>query len=320
MRQDRMAEDFYTVLGVGKNASEDEIQKAYRSLARKYHPDLNDNSEQAKEKFQQVQQAYDVLSDSDKRHMYDQMGPDFEKYQNSGGQGGQMPFEFDINQMFGQGGGAGGGFGGLDDILRQFQGGGPGGFPGGRGQGGGRQSRPVRGSDVSVEITVPFQTAILGGSAHVGFQRDGKQESIELKIPAGMESGKKLRLKGQGNRSPNGGPQGDAFVVVHVAPHPHYIRKRNNLELKAPISVREAILGGKIDLPTPNGTTTVSIPPMSSSGKKLRLKGLGVPAPNGAGDLLVELQIVLPDEGSHEWNEVAESLAGGDDLRLDLQW
>ena len=223
-----MAEDFYSVLGVSKTATGDEIQKAYRSLARKYHPDLNENSDEAKEKFQKVQQAYDVLSDKDKRQMYDQLGPDFERYQQGGGgPGGEMPFEFDLNSMFGGGGrgGQAGGFGGLDDILRQFQaaggqpgGGGFGGHPFGGGQGAPR--RPVKGQDVTVEITVPFQTAVQGGNANVSFQRNGKLENIEIKIPAGIESGKKLRLKGQGNPSPQGGPPGDALVVVKIASPP----------------------------------------------------------------------------------------------------
>lgn len=322
-----MAEDFYNVLGVTKSATEEEIQKAYRSLARKYHPDLNENSEEAKSKFQKVQQAYDVLSDKDKRQMYDQIGPDFERYQQGGGgPGGQMPFEFDLNSMFGGGGGQpGGGFGGLDDLLRQFQaaggqGGGNGGY-GGQPFGHGPQGRaPRKGSDVKVEITVPFQTAIQGGSANVSFNKGGKVETIEIKIPAGIESGKKLRLKGQGNPSPNQGPAGDALVVVNVAPHPCYVRKRNNLEVKVPISVKEAILGGKIDVPTPGGTTTVTIPAGSSSGKKLRLKGMGVKAAGQEGDLLVELEIVLPEVIDDELVKMAESINLTDNPRSELRW
>lgn len=322
-----MAEDFYTVLGVSKNATSAEIQKAYRSLARKYHPDLNENSEEAKAKFQKVQQAYDVLSDKDKRQMYDQVGPDFERYQHAGGAGGEMPFEFDINSMFGGGGrgGQAGGFGGLDDFIRQFQaagGQGGGGF-GGQPFGTRTESpprRPAKGQDVTVEITVPFQTAVEGGRANVNFQRAGKVETIEIKIPAGIESGKKLRLKGQGNPSPRGGPAGDALVVVKVAPHPHYVRKRNNLEIKVPISVREAILGGKIDVPTPQGMTTITVPAGSSSGKKLRLKGLGVRAADPPGDLLVELQIVLPESISDETRKLAEAISAGENPRSDLRW
>lgn len=325
-----MAEDFYSVLGVSKNATEAEIQKAYRGLARKYHPDLNENSEKAKEQFQKVQQAYDVLSDKDKRQMYDQIGPDFDKYQAAGAQGGQMPFEFDLNGMFG---GGNGGFGGLDELLKQFQGGGHQGFPGGQGQPGqgfpggpgaqgfpGGRPRPTKGQDLQVEITIPFQTAVVGGAANVGFNRNGKRENIEIKIPAGIEAGKKLRLKGQGNQSPNGGPSGDAFVKVNVAAHPSYVRKRNNLEIKVPISIKEAIQGGKVDIPTPNGTTTITVPPMSSSGKKLRLKGLGIQSNQGKGDLLVELQIHLPPESDEKLSEAAALLPDDHTFRNELRW
>lgn len=324
-----MAEDFYSVLGVAKTASDEEIQKAYRSLARKYHPDLNENSETAKEKFQKVQQAYDVLSDKDKRQMYDQVGPDFERYQQAGGgAGGQMPFEFDLNKMFGGGGGGhgGGGFGGLDDLLRQFQAaggqaGGNGGFGGGfEGRPRSAPRRPAKGQDILVEITVPFQTAVLGGNANVSFNRGGKVETIEIKIPQGIESGKKLRLKGQGNPSPQGGTPGDALVQVQVAPHPNYNRKRNNLEVKVPITVKEAILGGKIDVPTPGGTTTITVPAGSSSGKKLRLKGLGVKSGDQTGDLLVELQIVLPGTIGEDLKQAVESIVDSEDPRTDLRW
>ena len=171
-----------------------------------------------------------------------------------------------------------------------------------------------------VEVNIPFQTSIEGGSANVSFQRGGKLESIEIKIPAGIESGKKLRLKGQGNPSPHGGPSGDAIVVVQVAPHPNYVRRRNNLEVKVPISIREAILGGKIDVPTPGGTTTITVPAGSSSGKKLRLKGLGVKSGSQAGDLLVELQIVLPESVDEEMTKAAETMVDKEDPRINLIW
>ena len=167
---------------------------------------------------------------------------------------------------------------------------------------------------------MPFQTAIEGGNANVSFQRGGKVETIEIKIPAGIESGKKLRLKGQGNPSPQGGTPGDAIVIVQVAPHPNYLRKRNNLEVKVPITIREAILGGKIDVPTPGGTTTITVPAGSSSGKKLRLKGLGVKSGDQAGDLLVELQIVLPDQLDEEMTKAAEAMVDKEDPRTDLRW
>ncbi|MDB4793985.1 J domain-containing protein [Pirellulaceae bacterium] len=312
-----MAEDYYDTLGIARSASDDEIQKAYRALARKYHPDMNDNSEKAKEKFQQVQQAYDVLNDKDKRQMYDQLGPDFQRYQQGGGSPNQSPYGFDLNDIFGGAGGgrgsagqSGGGFGGgFEDILRQFG-----------GQAGGRAAPPSKGRDLQAEITIAFQTSIVGGSANVTLSREGKRESVEVKIPAGMESGKKLRLKGQGGRSPNGGPRGDAFVKVVVAPHPCYSRKRNNLEVRVPISIAEAILGGKIDVPTLNGEISVTVPAGSSSGRKLRLKGLGVPIAANPGDLLVELQITIPNQIDEALKQLALGYHSDENLRSEIRW
>ena len=300
-----MAEDYYKVLNVSKNASQDEIQKSYRRLARKYHPDLHADKEEkeresAKQQFQKIQQAYDVLSDPKKRQMYDQMGPGFEQMGGNpfGGAGGP---QFDFNQMFG---GQGGGPGGFEDILRQF----------GMGAGGGRHpgtrpQPPQTGPDSTQKITVPFATAILGGEHQVSLERrSGKVENIKVKIPAGIESAQKIRLRGQGHSAFDGGPRGDLFIVVTVAPHPTYTRNGLNLKVSVPISLAEAVKGAKIDLPTPHGTITVTVPEMTSSGKSLRLKGMGIKTSKKSGDLIAQLQIVLPDDLSEEEMELIEQL------------
>lgn len=251
--------------------------------------------------------------------MYDQLGPNFEQMGGGanpfGGAGGQNPFGeggIDISQLFGGGRGGGGGF---EDILRQM---------GGGAGAGGRQSRPTKGSDVEQEITVAFAVSVLGGQHQVSLQRaDGNVERIEIKVPVGIEAGKKIRLRGQGRVGAGGGPRGDLLIKVNVAQHPIYSRKGLNLHVTVPISLLEAAEGAKIDLPTPHGTVSLKVPPGSSSGKSLRLKGMGIKGSDRSGDLLATLQIMVPSEVSASdlkllkqlnanWAEVA--------ARKDLAW
>ena len=281
-----MAKDYYALLGVKRSASDDEIHKAYRELARKYHPDLNPDDKAAQQKFKDIQQAHDVLSDPEKRRAYDQFGPEFERagghpFAGGGGPGGGAAFDFE--QLFGGAGGMN-----FGDFFQQM-GGGP--SPGG---GSRRQQRPSKGQDLTAELTVPFNTAVLGGEASISMRRGGKSDSITVKIPPGMESGKKMRLRGQGEQG-HGGKPGDLIVEVTVAPHPFFRRRGQNLELTLPVSIGEAMSGATIDIPTPGGTVSLKIPAGSSSGRRLRVKGQGVQSKSGSpGDLFVELQIKLP--------------------------
>ena len=299
-----MAEDYYKTLGVSRGASAEEIQKSYRKLARKYHPDLHADKDdreknRAKQQFQQVQQAYDVLSDVKKRQMYDQMGPDFEQMGGGGNPfggrgGGGNPFggggDIDISQLFGAGGA-----GGFEQLF------------GGAGRGQPRQPA-AKGQNIDQSITVPFATAVLGGQHQISFDKGGgKFENVTMKIPIGIESGKKIRLKGQG-RNGQAGP-GDLMVTVNVSGHPNYSRSGLNLSVTAPISLAEAALGAKIELPTPHGTISVTVPPGTSSGKSLRLKGMGIKAAEKSGDLIVHLQIVIPKEISDEDSKLLEQLS-----------
>lgn len=317
-----MAEDYYKVLGVGRSASQDEIQKAYRTLARKYHPDMNpDDQDGAKKKFQHLQEAFDVLKDPEKRRQYDQFGPEFQRYAGMGGQGGG-------GNPFGNYGQGGGGFhwsnadgargtGGinLDDLMGMFGGGrgfsggaaesdaGPfGGFNFGSGPRRRRKSGPIPGENVTSSVEVPFTKAVRGGSISLAYQKpDGKRETIDVKIPAGIDDGKKIRLRSMGGEGMNGGPAGDLILEVRVEPHPFFTRQGKNLYVRVPITLKEAALGGKIDVPTPDGIVSVTIPPGSSTGTKLRLKERGAPSGKDSaksGDLFVEFEVQLPKKWS----------------------
>ncbi len=271
-----MDEDYYQVLGVSRDASQADIQKAYRKLARKLHPDVNPDDKNAKQKFQKIQQAFDVLNDPNKREMYDRYGSSFESmgaggpgggawraHSSGGGPGfGFEDFNLDLEQILGgRGGGPGGGF---EEIFRRFTGGGR--------QRGGSRRRPTRGADLQTDLKVPFQTAVTGGKVNVQVKRaDGTAESIAVTIPPGIDDGKKLRLRGKGNPSPTGGPTGDLMVTVRVQPHPFYERRGKNLEVTVPVTLAEAALGGKVDLPTPKGTISLTVPAGTSSGRRLRL-------------------------------------------------
>ncbi len=299
-----MAQDYYKTLEVSRTASPEEIQKAHRKLARKYHPDLNPDDKATQKKFKEIQQAYDCLNDPEKRKLYDQFGDQYENVaagRASGGGPGGASFE----DIFQGGGPEGFQFGGdLGDLFKQFTGG------AGQGRTGrGRSRGPVNGTDLSAELTVPFNTAVLGGQATINVHRSGKPESLQVKIPAGVESGKKIRLRGQGEASPNGGHNGDLLLTITVASHPYFKRNGQNLELRLPVTLGEAAMGAKVDLPTPGGIMSLKIPAGSSSGKRLRVKGQGVrDSSGGAGDLFVELQIKLPEQLDDESRKAIERI------------
>ncbi len=302
-----MAEDYYSVLGVPRTASQAEIQKAYRDLARKHHPDMNPDDKTAKKKFQRVQAAFDVLNDPEKRKKYDLYGSSFESAgagdprgaytwtwppgaegaRPGAGPGGFNPEDVDLGQVFGEQFGQGGA--GFGDLFGQFR------RAGGRSRkppGGG----PARGVDLVQEVQIPLNTAVSGGEVQLTVERPrGKKETLAVKIPPGIEDGKKIRVRGHGQPAPRGGTPGDILLTVRVLPHPYFHRRGNQLYVRVPVTLGEAAAGAKVDVPTPRGTVALSIPPGSSSGTKLRVKGHGVKPKNGsAGDLLAEIQIVLP--------------------------
>ncbi len=324
-----MASDHYETLGISRSATDDEIRKAYRGLARKYHPDLNPDDATAKKRFQEVQDAFDVLSDEQKKSMYDRYGSNYDAM-GGGARGGRSPWstgpstgpganvDFDINDLFGGGGGAAAG-GGFADLFKQFTRGGAGG--GARGPG---PAGVQRGQDIEHTITVPFATAVLGGEVGIGIERpSGKDETLNVKIPIGIEDGKKIRLRGQGDASYGGGPDGDLLITVHIAPHRHFTRRGKRLDVVVPVSLAEAMRGAKIDVPTPRGTITLTIPPGTSSGKKLRVRGQGIAPKEGEpGDLYAEIQIEVPPGLSDDVREQIAVLADTETFhpRSELRW
>lgn len=318
-----MSKDYYETLGVARGASNEEIQKAYRKLARKYHPDLNPDDKTAKQKFQDVQTAYETLNDPKKKQLYDQFGSAYEQMgggaPGGGGNpfaGGQVPPGFD--QMFGGGGAGGNPFGGsggitLEELMKQFGGGfGGGGFEGGpTPKRRSRKQQQVPGDDVRHELDIPFQTAVLGGKMALRLQRpDGKIDTIDVSIPQGIESGKTIRLRGLGDASPNGGPAGDLLITVRTKEHEFFSRQGLDLTVRVPITVAEACLGGKIEVPSPHGILTLTLPPGTSSGKRIRAKGQGVHTKDGKqGDLYAEMMITVPKTLSSEAAEIVKKLA-----------
>lgn len=300
-----MAEDHYQTLGVPRTASAEDIRKAYRELARKYHPDLHPDDDAAKEKFKQVQTAFDVLNDPSKREMYDRYGSAFEGVGARGPQGGwsgggPFPGAGGSGGFGGFGGGGGGGgeidleslFGGAGGFAEMFRGAGGG---GGRGPRGRKRPAAAAGDDISARIEVPFRLAIEGGKVDVQVQREGKTETISVTIPQGLPDGARMRLRGQGLPGTGGGPAGDLLLDVQVAAHPVFRRDGDTLEVTLPVSLAEAIEGAKVDVPTPWGTISLRIPTGTSGGRKLRVAGMGVRHANGAkGDLIAEVQIALP--------------------------
>ena len=301
--------DFYDVLGVPRGASQEDLRKAYKKLARKHHPDSNQQDPEAAKKFAEITEAWDVLGDEQKRQQYDQFG--------HAASGGGHPFQGG-NPFQGFGGGSGMQFD-MEDLLGGMFGGGGGGF-GGQRRGAGRARK---GDDVRAEITVPFAVAAEGGEHTLTLQNGSKSERIAVKVPAGIDQGQTIRLAGQGNPGPGGGASGDLLVTVSIAPHPWFRREGFNLVLEAPVTPSEAALGTRIEVPTlSEGTGMLSIPPGTSSGSRLRLRGKGVrnPKTGERGDQFVSLKIVVPKELSAAAREAYEQLqqATPDSPRLNL--
>jgi DnaJ-class molecular chaperone len=301
--------DYYKVLGVSRDATADDIRKAYKKLARENHPDMKPNDKAAAEKFKQVQAAYDVLGDADKRSQYDRYGAAFQQAGRGpaggrtytwnagpGGAGGPV----DLDDLFG---------GGQVDLGDLF-----GGMFGGRGPGPGTQRRPRarRGQDIEAEINVPFQLAAEGGSYDLQLERGGQPERIAVKVPPGVNDGSVIRLAGQGQPGFDGGPGGDLLLTIQVAPHPYFRREGRDLFIDVPITPSEAALGAKIDVPTlSEGRVTVTVPPGTSSGTKLRLRGKGVADPKSKqrGDQFVVVKISVPKKHNEEARELYRKLA-----------
>ena len=317
--------DPYTILGVSKTASEAEVKSAYRKLAKKLHPDANKHDPKAASRFAELNAAYEIVGDDDKRKAFDRGEIDgegkprfhgFEGAHPGGGagfgQGGShfesFSFGPDGFQRRGGGGGAGGGGfgggGGFEDLLR--------GMFGNAARGGGPRPQfepeefgtPAGGQDLQANLTISLVDAAKGTKTRVHLPT-GKD--VEVKIPAGLASGKTIRLKGQGWPSPRGSA-GDALITVTVAPHPVFTPEGHDLRLELPITLYEAVLGGKVRVPTLDGALELTIPPGTDSGRTFRLKGKGLKSKTESGDLLATVRIMLPDRIDDELKEAMESL------------
>ena len=304
--------DPYEVLGVPRTASQDEVKKAFRKLAKKLHPDANKNDAKAAVKFAELNAAYEILGDEPKRKAFDRGEIDaegkprfrgFEGAHPGAGAGGFEGFETftwgpEGARRSGSGPGAGG-FGGIDDILKGMFG------QGARGRRPDVQFEDFaprgRGQDVAVQITISLTEAAKGGARRVHLP-NGKE--VEVKIPTGLADGQQIRLKGQGGPGLNGGPAGDALITVNIAPHPYFKPDGANLRVEVPITLYEAVLGGKVRVPTLDGAVELAIPPGTSAGRTFRLKGKGLPAKSGRGDLYAGVRIVLPEEMDDQLEEL----------------
>jgi DnaJ-class molecular chaperone len=297
-----LAADPYTTLGVKKDATQDDIQKAYRRLAKKLHPDLNPGNKTAEDKFKEVSAAYNLLSDPDKRARFDRgeidasgtERPRQQYYRDFADQPGWSAYT--SNSGFSDFGD----YAGAEDILSEIFG------------REGRAGRRRRGQDVRYHLDLSFLDAVNGGKQSIVLP-DGT--TLDVNIPPGTRDGQILRLKGKGRPGVGDAPPGDALIEISVLPHPYFTRKGDDIYLDLPISLKEAVLGTKIKVPTPSGTVTAAVPKWSSTGRVLRLKGRGVPRPDGSkGDQYVTLRLVLPQKPDPEleqfvahWQPAADS-------------
>ncbi|MEW1734579.1 DnaJ C-terminal domain-containing protein [Nocardia beijingensis] len=300
-----MARDYYEALGVPRDAGADEIQQAYRKLARKYHPDVNKDPT-AEDKFKEANEAYQVLSDPDTRKRYDRFGEDFRR----------VPEDYDERVRAGAGGYGGGGYGGggyggggrrvhfgrgfggegavdFEDLFGQM-------FGGAGGYG------PIPGADQEAELELTLEQAYRGGKHTL--RLDGRQYDVD--IPAGVLDGQRIRLAGQGGRSNGDAPPGDLYLVVRIKPHPRFRVQGRDIYVDLPVSPWEAVLGSTVVVPTPGGEAKVKVVSGSSTGRKLRLRGEGMPNPRGPnGNLYAEIKVMVPSKPTARERELFEQLA-----------
>ena len=299
--------DYYHILGVNKNASGEEIKRAYRKLAMKYHPDKNPNRKEAEERFKEINEAYAVLSDKEKRKQYDTFGAEGFR---------QRFTQEDIFRGFD-----------MEEILsslfggrgkRQFRYGGRGGFDFGdlfgqtAYQDMGRM--PQKGEDILYELTISLEESALGGEKRISYRKNGKMEEVSVKIPHGISSGKKLRLAGKGMEGKNGGPSGDLYLQINIKEHPFFIQEGDNLIVDKEINFSEAVMGTTVEVPTLEGKKNLKIPPGTQSHTKMRLKGLGIPhfQGEGRGDEYVKVIVRVPKKLTEKSRKLIEELAKED--------
>ncbi len=318
--------DYYEVLGLNRGASTDEIKKAYRKLARKYHPDLNPGDSNAEEKFKEVSEAHEILTDAEKRKIYDQFGHaginggmgggpgagqgGFGKWTRYGGTGDDFR-GFDFNTFT-----DGSGFGSFSDIFSELFGGGE-----------RRRTytrRPRKGEDIHYTMNIDFIHSVKGTTAAISINTGKGNEHLNVTIPPGVNSGSKVRLKGKGHPGVNEGPPGDLFIITKINPHPYFGREGDDIYVDVPVTITEAALGAQVTIPTVDGPTRLTIPQGTQGGQKLRLKGKGAPhlKGSGRGDMYAVIKIVIPKAMSDGGKRLLKDFAGENpyDPRAGLGW
>jgi curved DNA-binding protein len=299
--------DYYQILGVPRTATQDDIKKAYRQLARQYHPDNNPGNKQAEAKFKEANEANEVLSDPQKRQKYDALGSQWQQYQRTGGQPGGFDWNQwttqtqsydagDLNDLFGDGG--------FSDFFMRIFGGAGSGRPGG----GNVRQGPLRGRDFEQPIEIPLRDAFTGTT--LTLQKDGQK--LEVKVPAGVKTGSKIRMAGQGAAGRQGGSAGNLYLTITVQPDPHFERDGDDLKTEAPVDLYTLMLGGEAMVKTFNGMVSMKVPPETQPGRIIRLRGQGMPQlrdPQQRGDLYVKVQAKLPQHLSSEEKKLFEQLA-----------
>lgn len=304
--------DYYALLGVPRTADQSTITKAYKKLAKKYHPDLNPGDARAEEKFKDINEAYEVLKDPKKRQYYDQLGPDWEKAQHFGGFGGgqggfggfdgqNVRFTFNGQDMGGMNGS------GFSDFFESLFGNGRGGGGDPFASFGGGRRQTYRGRDLTAKITLPLEEVQKGCTRTFTVNADGRTRTLQVNIPAGIKDGGKLRLAGQGEAGPAG--PGDVLVEVRYADHPLFKRDGRDLTCVVPVTPWDAVLGGTVRVPTLEGEVEIRLPAGSSSGRKMRLRGKGLGPAGQRGDLYAQVEISVPTQLTDEETELWRKLA-----------
>ena len=295
MRREWLEKDYYAILGVDRTATQKEIRRAYRALARKHHPDTNPHDTDSDTKFKEVSEAYGTLSDLDERREYDEARDSVGRHAYAGGPGGaqyvRMEDLGDLGDLFGGGGGM---FGGLSDLFGGARGGSRG---------------PQKGTDLEVDVSLTFHEAIAGATRRLSVPGPTGSKDVTVKIPAGITDGARVRVRGKGTGGVSGGSPGDLYVTVHAGTHPIFRRKgARHLEVTVPMTFTEATLGASVTVPTLDGTVTLRVPAGTKPGTTLRATGKGIEAGSQVGDLLVKLEIEVPKELTDEQRELLERL------------
>ena len=287
-------QDYYQTLNVKPDALDKEIKQAYRRLARQYHPDVNPGDEAAEQKFKEISEAYEVLSNTETRAKYDRFG--HQAFDSGSGFGGFQTGN--IRDIFGSRGGFAEGFGTIFEDLF----------------GGGGRSGPIaqRGQDIEQTLEISFEDALRGTTRRVRLRhRDGSVEERQVKIPPGVDTGSKIRIAGKGGTGTAGGPAGDLYVAMRVKPHAYFERRGSDIECEVPVTLAEAVLGAKIEVPTIDGPTAMTLPPGTQNGRRFRLRGKGAPDRQGKarGNQYVRVHVVLPEEVDDRSRELLEEFS-----------